>query len=73
MFEEWEVGSELQEKADEYMLGISKEKLVSKMYREMELDGHECCVMNGKYLIVDGEEFQFIKSRKENRWIVKKL
>ena len=73
MFEEYEVGSELQDKVDYYGLRISKEELVRKMSRAMEMNGHECSILNNKYLIVDGEEFQFIKSVKNGKWIVKRF
>lgn len=56
---------------DGYGLGISKEKLVDKVYRFMESQGHSCCEINGKYIGIDNQEFQFIKSRKEDRWFVK--
>ena len=56
-----------------YGFGISKEKLADKVYRFMESHGHRCYTINGKYIGIDGEEFQFIKSRKEDRWIVKEL
>ncbi len=67
------VKSELQGFVDNFGLGISKEKLADKAYRYMESNGHECYTINGKYLGVDGEEFQFIKSRSTNSWIVKEL
>ena len=54
-------------------LGISKEKLISKAYFQLSHDGHDCCIINGIYICVDGEELQVIKSRRENRWIVKPL
>ena len=73
MFEEYEVGSELQSKVDYYSLRISKQKLAERMYREMKLNGHDCSILNEKYLIVDGEEFQFIKSVKNGKWIVKRF
>lgn len=65
--------SEIQGFVDYYGLGISKEKLAEKTYRYMDGNGHDCYVLNGKYIGVDGEEFQFIKSRKEGRWIVKAM
>lgn len=71
MMNETTIMSEIQGFVDFYGLGISKEKLASKAYRFMEGNGHQCYVLNGKYIGVDGEEFQFIKSIKEGRWIVK--
>lgn len=65
------VKSELQGFVDFYGLGISKEKLADKAYWFMQGNGHDCYVLNGKYIGVDGEEFQFIKSKANGCWIVK--
>lgn len=56
-----------------YGLGISKEKLIEKAYRQLESEGNDCCILNGRYIIINGEELQIIKSRKEDRWIAKEL
>lgn len=63
----------LQNFVDGYGFGISKEKLIIKAYRQLSADGHNCYIINDKYIGIDGEEFQLIKSRKEDRWIVKKF
>ena len=65
--------SEIQGFVDFFSFGINREKLAEKAYRYMEANGHECYILNGKYIGVDGEEFQFIKSTKEGRWIVKTI
>ena len=67
------VMSEIQGFVDYYGFGISKEKLVSKIYRFMEGNGHQCYILNGKYIGVDETEYQIIKSKKEGRWIAKML
>lgn len=73
MFEEWEVGREIQDYVNLYGLGISKKELVNKTYRYLDRNEHECVVLNDIYLMVDGEVFQLLKSRKQNKWIVKEF
>lgn len=63
----------LQNFVNNFGFGISKENLITKAYRQLSADGHDCYIINGKYISVDGEEFQLIKSRKEDRWIVKEF
>lgn len=54
-------------------LGLSVQDLVDKVYRHMEAEGHQCYTLNERYIGVDDVEYRFIKSRKENRWIVKEM
>ena len=61
----------LQDFVNGYGFGISKEKLIVKAYRQLSADGHDCYILNDRYIGVDGEEFQLIKSRKHDAWIVK--
>ena len=65
--------TELQNFVNGYGLGISVEKLADKAYRHMELKGHEVCLINDRYLEVDGTEYLFSKSRKNGCWIVKEI
>ena len=61
----------LQNFVNGFGFGISKEELIHKAYRQLTADGHACFIINEKYINVDGEDLQLIKSRKENRWIAK--
>lgn len=63
--------TELQNFVDGFGFGISVEKLADKAYRQMELLGHDVCLVNDRYLEVDGTTYLFSKSRKHGRWIVK--
>lgn len=63
--------TELQNFVNGYGLGISKEQLITKAYRHMSVAGRDCFIINDRYLSIDGSEYQLIKSRKEDRWIVK--
>jgi len=60
----------LQNFVSQFGLGISKEQLVRKAYFHMVANGYDACILNEKYIIIDGEEYQLIKSRK-NGWTVK--
>lgn len=62
----------LQNFVDQFGLGISKEQLIDKAYRQL-CAKHDCCVINDKYISIDGVELQVIKSRKQDRWIVKEF
>ena len=64
---------ELQDFVNGYGLGISKEKLIVKAYRQLSADGHDCYILNDRYIGIDGKEYQLIKSRKEDRWIAKEF
>lgn len=64
---------ELQRFVDRFGFGISKEKLADKAYWYMVSEGHDCYIVNERYIGVDGKEYQFSKSRKQNRWIVKEI
>lgn len=64
---------ELQEFIDNYGLGISVEKLADKAYHHMALKGHDVCLVNERYLEVDGTTYLFSKSRKHGCWIAKAI
>ena len=61
----------LQAFVNNFGFGISKKALVEKAYHALRAEGHACYIINELYINVDGEDLQAIKSRKENRWIVK--
>lgn len=63
----------LQNFIDNYGFGISKEKLIEKAYRQLSVDGHDCYIINDRYIGIDGKEYQIIKSRKQNGWIAKEF
>lgn len=52
-------------------LGLAVKDLTTKVYRHMEAEGHQCYILNDRYISVDDVEYRFIKNRKEGRWIVK--
>lgn len=61
--------------ADKYGLGINKKELVSKIYWEIVAQDIKCdmAILNDIYLDIDKVNYQFIKSKKNNEWIVKEF
>ena len=61
----------LQNFVNQFGTGIGVKKLCEKAYRAMEAEGHDVCLLNEKYIIVDGTAYCF---RKHNgNWIVKEF
>lgn len=65
--------TELQNYIDGYGFGISVKDLCSKAYWQMKADGHKVCIVNDRYLELDGKTYFFSKSRKHGRWIAKRI
>ena len=63
--------TELQNYIEGYGFGISVKELAHRAYRYMESKGHKVCIVNDRYLEVDGTTYLFSKSRKHGRWIAK--
>lgn len=64
---------DLQRFVDGYGFGISVQKLAEKSYWQMQAEGHQVCMVNERYLEVDGVTYYFSKSRKAGVWIVKEF
>lgn len=63
--------TELQNYIEGFGFGISVKELANKAYNFMASKGHEVCMVNDRYLEVDGTTYLFSKSRKHGRWIAK--
>lgn len=63
--------TELQNYIEGYGFGISVKELAHKAYRHMASNGHKVCIVNDRYLDVDGTTYLFSKRRKNGRWIAK--
>lgn len=64
---------ELQNYLDGFGFGISVQKLVVQAYRHMADLGYDTCIVNDRYLEVEGRTYLFSKSRKAGRWIAKEF
>ena len=62
---------DLQNFVSGFGFGISVQKLAEKAYRQMAVLGHDVCILNDRYLIMDGATYYFSKSRKQGGWVVK--
>ena len=65
--------TELQNYIDGFGFGISAAKLADKAYNHMAAKGHKVCLVNERYLEVDGKTYLFSKSKKHGRWIAKEI
>ena len=63
--------TDLQDFLDGYGFGISVKELAHRAYGQMKALGHEVCIVNDRYLEVDGTTYLFSKSRKHGCWIAK--
>lgn len=61
----------LQNFVDQFGTGISVKKLCEKAYWQMEAEGHDVCLLNERYIIVDGVGYRFSKCK--GNWIVKEF
>lgn len=60
----------IQEMVNAYGFGISVEKLVSELYWKLTIEGADACIVNGRYLEVDGVNYQLKKTRSKGHWTV---
>ena len=51
--------------------GISKEKMVSKVYWFLSFHGINSCILNDKYLEIENHIYEFIRQRSKGSWLVK--
>ena len=65
--------TELQNYIEGYGFGISVKELANKAYNHMAAKGYKVCIVNERYLEVNGTTYLFSKSRKNGRWIAKAI
>lgn len=64
---------DLQNYIDGFGFGINVKELAHRAYRHMESLGYKVCIVNDRYLEVDGRTYLFSKSRKAGGWIAKEF
>ena len=58
---------------DGYGFRISVKDLADLTYTELRMAGFQPCIVNDRYIEVDGTTYLFSKSRKHGRWIAKEF
>lgn len=58
---------------DQYGFRISVKDLADMTYTELAMAGFKPCIINDRFIEVDGTIYLFSKSRKHNRWIAKEI
>lgn len=58
---------------DRYGFRISVKDLADLTYTELRMEGFHPCIVNDRYIEVDGTTYLFSKSRKHGRWIAKEF
>lgn len=56
-----------------YGFGISVEELASRVYIELAAQGFAPCLVNDRYIEVNGTTYQLIKSRSKGHWTVREF
>lgn len=63
----------LQDIVNYYGFGISVKELVSSVYRILSRTGEDVCIVNDRYLKVNGSTYQLRKTRSKGHWTVKEI
>lgn len=66
-----EVIAEVEKAAAEIGTGWSLRDCIDKLYWELEARGFKTCLLNERYLIVNGNEFQFIRKHSLGHYVAK--
>lgn len=62
--------NKLQEMVNNYGFGISVEELASAVYHKLAAAGFKPCIVNDRYIEVEGATYQFRKTRSKGHWTV---
>lgn len=63
----------IHEEANKYGFGMSVEELIGKIYWDLKARGIDVCVLNERYLICNGCNYQLLKTRSKSCWSVKEF
>jgi len=63
----------IQEIVNHFGFGISVKELASKVYWQLAADGEHPCIVNDRYIGVNGANYQLIKAKAKGHWVVKEI
>lgn len=63
----------IEEIISKYGFGISVEELAECVYLELRASSHDVCIVNDRYIRVEGANFQLVKSRSKGCWTVREF
>ena len=61
------------EEANKFGFGMRVEELVGRISSELKLKGYDVCILNDRYLICNGSNYQLLKTRSKGCWTVKEF
>ncbi len=62
--------NKLQDMVNKYGFGLSVRDLASDIYWELKAEGFNPCIVNERYIEIDGVTYQFRKTRTKGHWTV---
>lgn len=58
----------IEEFVSRFGTGCSTEQMAVKVYRFLEKNGVDCCIVNDKYIESDGHDYALIRKRSKGVW-----
>ena len=62
--------NKLQDMVSKYGFGLSVRDLTSDIYWELKAQGFNPCIVNDRYIEIEGVTYQFRKTRTKGHWSV---
>ena len=56
-----------------YGFGMNVEEAATRVYCELHRYGYDVCIVNGRYVEVEGQSFQLRKTRSKGHWTVREF
>lgn len=56
-----------------YGFGMSVKEAIYCVYRELRVNGYDVCIVNDRYIEVEDQSFQLLKTRSKGHWTVREF